>query len=175
MKSFFFSRLLRERVLLAVLLLGGALVVLNSTLGSLTHLLALDRRLNAEMESQRAVRAQRPLIAARVEAAAQRFDASRTFDSLRLASEVDAMTRAAGIRNSSTGDARTAQGAQFSLHTLQVSLRNVDYPSLVRFYAEVSKRSPYINIEQMSIAANTSNPNQLNASWQISSIELQPR
>ncbi|MDX2186557.1 MAG: hypothetical protein SFV32_06470 [Opitutaceae bacterium] len=172
MRAFFFSRHLRERMLLVLFTAGVAAVVVTSATRKGIEFYRTDQRVNSELALQRAVLAQRPLIEARAQAAAERFDASRTFDSLRLASEVDAMTRSAGIQNFATADARTDSGQQFALHTLQLTIRNADYAALVRLYQEVMKHGPYIGIDQLTIAANTGNPGLLNANMQLSSVEI---
>jgi hypothetical protein len=48
----------------------------------------------------------------------------------------------------------------------------VDWASLKQFYLALSKRSPYIGIEQFSLQVDRANPTVLNASFQISSVEI---
>jgi hypothetical protein len=172
MKAFFYSRLLRERLLLLLFALGLAGVVLTAAVRRGVEFYQLDQKLNAELALQRAVLAQKPLIEARAQAAAERFDPSRTYDALRLGSEVDAMTRAAGVQNFSTADARSDNGTQFALHTIQLTVRNASYASLVNLYLEVVRHAPYIGIDQITVAANLGNPAQLNATMQLSSVEV---
>jgi hypothetical protein len=55
---------------------------------------------------------------------------------------------------------------------VQFSVRKASWEALQHFYAELSRHSPYISIEQCSISADRANPAQLNATMQISSVEI---
>ncbi len=55
---------------------------------------------------------------------------------------------------------------------MQFSVRKVDWDALQHFYVELSKRAPYISIEQCRISADRTDPNQLNATMLISSVEI---
>jgi hypothetical protein len=48
----------------------------------------------------------------------------------------------------------------------------VDWGALKTFYLALGKRSPYIGIEQFSVQVDRANPALLNASFQISSVEI---
>lgn len=172
MRAYFLSRLARERILLVLLAVAIGAVVVSWTARTVAEFVRLDRRINNEIAVQKVVLGQKDLIAMREQSAAQMFDAARTYDALRLSSEIDSMTRSAGIKNSSTGDARTETSTQFSIHSVQLTMRNSDYATLVRFYQEVMKKVPYIGIDQFSISANVANPTQLNAQWRLSSVEI---
>ena len=51
-------------------------------------------------------------------------------------------------------------------------MTKVDWATLKQFYLELSKRSPYIGIEQFSMQVDRANPALLNANFQISSVEI---
>ena len=58
------------------------------------------------------------------------------------------------------------------MHTVQFNLLKMDWDGLKRFYLELTKRSPYIGIEQFSLQAERANPAVLNASLRVSSVEI---
>ena len=58
------------------------------------------------------------------------------------------------------------------MHTVQFNLQKSDWDTLKRFYLELTKRSPYIGIEQFSLTADRASPAQLNASLRVSSVEI---
>ena len=58
------------------------------------------------------------------------------------------------------------------MHTVQFNLLKVDWETLKRFYLELTKRSPYIGIEQCSLQAERANPAQLNVALRVSSVEI---
>ena len=55
---------------------------------------------------------------------------------------------------------------------MQFSVRRAELGALLRFYEEVSKRAPYITIEQLTLQADRANPALLNASIRVSSVEI---
>ena len=66
----------------------------------------------------------------------------------------------------------TERTSQFAVNTVQFSLRNTDWESLKRFYLELSRRSPYIGLEQFSLTVTPGNPTLLNAMLRVSSVEI---
>jgi hypothetical protein len=44
--------------------------------------------------------------------------------------------------------------------------------ALIKFYQELSKRSPYIALEQFSLTVDRATPGQLSASFRAVSVEL---
>jgi hypothetical protein len=106
------------------------------------------------------------------QASAARLDPAQTLDATRLLAEVSAIAADADLKNTTLGTPKDASTGQFSVHTLEFNVTKVDWPTLKQFYLALSKRSPYIGIEQYSMQSDKANPALLNASFQISSVEV---
>ncbi|HEY9154367.1 MAG TPA: hypothetical protein VIM69_04510, partial [Opitutaceae bacterium] len=105
--------------------------------------------------------------------AVQQLDPSRTYDSVRLQAELVSIAQSVGLsKDTAIDDAQVTAGAQFSLNSVRFVIRNAEWQTLERFYKELSKRSPYIGIEEFSIFSNKANPAQLNAALRVSSVEI---
>jgi hypothetical protein len=171
LRAFFLSRLLREKLLLVTI----------SVLVAVTLLMSFSKRAGAFGRRQRATTValteqqqwlqNRQAIERGAEAAVHNLDPARTLDDTRLVGELNELARSQGLR--STNDTpQTVRSGQFAMHTVQFNLLKCDWEALKRFYLELTKRSPYIGIEQFSLQAERTNPAQLNASLRVSSIEV---
>jgi hypothetical protein len=114
----------------------------------------------------------RGAIEASARQAAGQLDAVRTLDGTRLLAEVTAIAGESGLTSTTSGDPKDESDGQFSIHTLQFNVTKVDWPTLKQFYLALSKRSPYIGIEEFSMQGDRANPLLLNASLHISSVEI---
>lgn len=172
MKAFFLTRQLREKLLLLGLIALAAMTWVSSVSNRGRAFWRDFSQTSALLAEQKHWLRQQERIESEVDTAVRNLDPKRTFDGVRLQAELDAIARTTGVSNTSGDDVRTERTSQFSVHSMQFTIRNVDYGSLVRFYQELSKRAPYIGIEQFRIVANRSNPAQLNASLRVSSVEI---
>jgi hypothetical protein len=169
LKAFFLSRLLTEKILLAgfllILALWGFFHVLRDVRGfgfdfrNTSMILAaqktsLDGRANTE---------------AKVKHALSQLDPSRTIDGAHLQDDINTL---ATMPNNSIEGRPDEPADQFIVHSVQFSVRKVDWSTLQQFYVALSKRAPYITIEECSIAADRANPAELNATMLISSVEI---
>ncbi len=168
MKSFFVAKSLRERVLLLALV-GLALAWWGT---SILGRLNLTRRdwlsLVAERTEQSLWLKNRNAIAEQAAVAAKQLDPARTLDATQLLAELNQY--ASGL-NAEIGAQRTERTSGFAMHSLQVNLRRVDLPGLLRFYQSLAARTPYIGIEQCSLTVDRANPGLLNASFRISAVQ----
>lgn len=173
MKAFFLTRLLREKVLLLGLVAIAAVMWLSAVSTRVRTFWTEVSLTNTELETQRMVLSERESIQAAAKAAVEHLDPSRTFDSVRLQAELDAVARSVGItRDTSIDDSQIAPGPQFSLNSVRFVIRNGQWEAIERFYAELAKRAPYIGIEEFTLVANQANPSQLTASLRVSSVEI---
>ena len=76
------------------------------------------------------------------------------------------------VRPSASEILGTERTSQFAVNTIQFSLRNVDWDSLKHFYVELSRRTPYIGLEQFSTTVAPGNASQLNVMLRVSSVEI---
>jgi hypothetical protein len=171
LQHFFRSRIAREK---ALLLAFAGLALL--TLGS--HVLGRGRSLWNDWRSARAESATQQVwldhadeIATRAAAATRSLEPAKTLNATRLVGELSNLAAQAGL-TADIGSQRTERTDQFAFHTVQVNFRRGELPALLRFYAALGERSPYIALEQLSVATDRTNPGQLNASLRIVSVEL---
>lgn len=172
MKAFFLGRLLREKILLLAFVLTGAAIWLSSVSDRTGALWREIRSSSADLDVQQRWLVQRARIEKEAALAIAHLDPSLTFDSVRLQSELNTMAHDAGLSNYDVSDSRDESTSQFAVHSVQFSARNADLGSLVAFYKALSKRAPYMGIEQFSVASNRTNPSQLNVSWKVTSVEI---
>jgi hypothetical protein len=173
MKTFFFSRHIREKILLTALLALVAIVWLARVAGS-AHAFWIEWRANAAvLTMQQQWLDNRANIEASAAKAIQHLDPARTFSSPRLLGELSTIADQVGVRNGTSSEILgTELTNQFSVNTVQVAVRNADMPSLLSFYNELDKRAPYIGLEEFSLAVNPSNPALLNAVMRVYSVEI---
>jgi hypothetical protein len=170
LKAFFLSRLLTEKILLTGFLLIIAVLGFSHVLRDVSRFGVDFRNTTMILTAQRISLDGRAETEAKVKRALSQLDPSHTLDSARLQGDLN--TLATGLP-STTIDARPDEtGVEFIKHSVQFSVRKVDWSALQQFYVALSKRVPYINIEQCSISADRANPTQLNATMLISSVEI---
>jgi len=172
MKAFFFTRLLREKLLLVFFTALVAVVWLSAWGGRMARFWSEQRRTTSELETQQLWLNNRQQIEVAARAAVEHLDPARTFDAARLVGELGVIASGAGLTNTSSESPRTEQTSEFAVNTVEFSIRRADYGALQRFYQELSKRAPYITIEQISLQADRSNPALLNASLRAASVEI---
>jgi hypothetical protein len=173
MKTFFFSRHVREKVLLTALLALVGIVWLGRVARS-ARAFWLDWRVNAALlATQQQWLDNRANIEAQAAKAIMHLDPARTFSSPRLLGELSTIADQVGVRsNASSEILGTELTNQFSFNTVQLSVRNADMAALLALYDELDKRAPYIGLEQFSLTINPSNPALLNVVMHVSSVEI---
>jgi len=171
LRIFFLARASREKTLLLAFA-GLALLTVGS------HVLGRSRARWAEWQAARTEGAAQQVwldhadeIAARAVAATHSLEPAKTLNATRLVGELSALAGQAGL-TADIGSQRTERTDQFAFHTVQVNFRRVELAALLRFYSALTPRSPYIALEQFSLAADRANPGQLNVSLRVVSVEL---
>lgn len=171
LKAYFLSRLMREKVLL----LGFITLIVVVWFSSFTERARVFQRkfseTGAELQQQRMWLDSSPRIEAVSRQAVARLDPAKTFDSIKLHAELDELAKDAGI-SMRADDPRNEPSNYFNVHSLRIRISKVDYASLVKFYTELQKRSPYIGIEQISVQSEPNNPALLTAQLRVSSVEV---
>lgn len=154
MKAFFLSRLLREKILLLGLVMLVAVTWLSNVLGRAGRFKQAFSITTTELSSQQAWLERQAGIEASAMAAIKHLDPAKTFDSVRLPAEIDAIAKRSGVINYSADNVQSDRTSQFTKHWMQLQVRNADYATLVKFYIELSKQAPYIGIEQFKLSAS---------------------
>ncbi len=172
LRILFLSRLLREKVLLLGFVALGMLLWLSSFSTRGGRFWREQRTTTVALKEQQQWLGNRSSIDAAVQKAAGRLVAANTLDGTRLATEVSSLASSVGLRNAGGEPSTKTSNGQFSVHTLNYTIRNADFLSLLKFYVALRDRSPYIGIDQFSLTANPANPAQLSLSLRVSSVEI---
>jgi hypothetical protein len=172
LRAFFLARAFREKVLLAGWFVVVAAVWASSFMGRASRFSRTVPETTSTLNGQQLWLNNRAAIEAQAQAAAGKLDAVRTLDATRLLAEVTAIAGDAGLKNTTSGESKDSPIGQFSVHTLQFNVTKVDWGTLKGFYLALSKRSPYIGIEQYWMQVDRANPALLTANFQISSVEI---
>ncbi len=169
MKPFFIQRSARERWLILIFA-GIALtwwgMALSGRIG--THYRNWQSA-QQEHEAQELWLQNRDSIMARVDTAGQYLDSSQALDSAQSFAALNTML--SGL-NAELSSQRTDRTEQFALHSLQVNIRRVSLPAILRFYEKLSARAPYLGIDQCVLATDRANSGLLNVNFRIYSIEV---
>ena len=175
MKAFFLGRHLREKILLTafVALLAGTWL---TSVGRRGRAFWIDWRTTAELlAKQRQSLGERAAVEAKAAQAVAHLDPSRTFSSPRLLGELSSIADKVGVRsNTSSEILGTERTSQFSMNTVQFAIRNAELPAVLSFCDELDRRSPYLGLDQFSLAVNPANPAFLNVMLRVSSVEMAP-
>jgi len=169
-KAYFLNLFLREKLLFVAFVLAIAVWWFSNLAGRTARFAGDFRQTTKTIADQNGWLARRNEIETASKRAISQLDPARTYDSTRLQSEIS--TLSAGLPDPDIEPRPDQRADQFTVHSVQFSVHRADFVSLERFYLEVSKLSPYINIEECSINVDPANPAQLDSSMQISSVEI---
>ena len=174
MKAFFLTRLTREKFLLLGFIGLICAVWAGSFVKRSRAFYAGYQVTSAELDEQQRWLSSKDQIEADAAKAIARLDPAQTLDSSKLLAEVNRIANEVGITsNVQADDTKDERSSLFALHSLRLTIKKADYPSLVRFYVALQKRSPYIGLEQFSLhATEPNNPSQLTAMFRLSSVEV---
>lgn len=169
MKAFFLSRLFREKILLLALILMAAATWLLSATHRTARFWSQFRETSIVLQGQSELLAQQAQVEADAKAAIKYLDPSKTFDSVRLPAEIDAIAHRTGVTNLTADSVQTERSNQMSINSMPMTIRNAEWDTLKKFDEELSKSAPYIGIDQFRISvANMKH----SVSMRVSSIEI---
>jgi hypothetical protein len=171
LKAFFLGRLLREKLLLVAFVGLGAAMWVSSFSTRAGRAWRAHHAVSVDLADQRQWLANRAAIEANASQAVKAFDPAKTLDDTRLVEELSALGRSHNLKFTNETP-QTERSGQFAVHTVQLSIPRAEWEPLRDFYVELSARSPYLGIEQFTLAADRSNPALLNASIRVSSVEI---
>ena len=170
-KSWFLSRILREKMLVLVLVLTAAVIWLSSATDHLKAKLSAYRAAVSTLATQQVWLDAKPEIEKAAEEAVKNLDPSKTYNSTFLVSKILGLAGESGL-TVNTDPPRTLRSSQFSVHTVQVITRRAELPALLRFYQKLASEAPYLGLEYVQITGDRSNPGMINATLQVASVEL---
>lgn len=172
-KQFFLGLTLRERILLiaflTTLLLLWALALLRGLQSNIAGLNLAGQQL--EEQSRQLQRADE--VQSRLSEALTTLDSTRTYSATQLVGKIDQLlSQELGVRRYDLSTANTQDSDIFASHVVRLRIDNGNLSDLVRFNQLLQQENPYIVLTQFQIASRQSDPRLLDASFEISSIEL---
>ena len=108
-------------------------------------------------------------------AAIRNLDPARSFNGVRLSAELSNLAAAAGLGANTTSEVLPPERTeQFAVIAVRLRITRATWESLKTFYLELSKRAPYLTIDQFGIVAERNNPGQLTANLRVVAVEVTP-
>ncbi|MDD2763817.1 MAG: general secretion pathway protein GspM [Opitutaceae bacterium] len=173
MKAFFFSRHLREKMLLTALLALVALTWLTRVARGGREFWRDWRATATTLATQQQWLDHRADIEAAATRAVAHLDPSRTFSSARLLGELSTIADQVGVRSNTASEILgTERTSEFAVNTVQFAIRNADLAAILRLCGGLDQRAPYLGLEQFSLTVNPANPALLNVTLRVSSVEI---
>ncbi len=117
----------------------------------------------------RATIALKPAVEARIKAARERVDMSKTLSADELQIEIESAAKASGLEYSLSSAVRAKSGG-FSVNRLTLSTSPQNLADIVKFENLVAKLAPYATIEEVSFSGD-SRTGKVSARYAISSFE----
>lgn len=172
MKNFFLTRQLREKLLLLGFVAVAAFIWLDDVSGRVAVVWREWRRTEVDADVQKRWLAQAKPVDERQRTAIANLDPKKSYDGVRLQSEISTMARGAGLNSAEVSPPKTTRSNQLAVHAVVVTLRNVELAGLVAFYRELGRRHPYIGIDKARLDAGRTNPNLVTAVFDLSAVEV---
>lgn len=171
MRTWFDARQRREQILVTLFVVSAAALWLFGSVGRLRGRVDTWRSTRAALSAQQLWLDRQTDIEARSAAAVRNLDPARTYDATRLVGTINSLATAAGL-GVSIDPPQTQRTSQFAYHTTKVAFRRTNLPTLLRFYDELAKQAPYLNLEAIALQTDRSAAGALNATLQISATQI---
>ena len=173
LRAAFLSRHLREKVLLVAFAILAAAWWFSSFTTKASHFIRYEKSTTLGLQDQAHWLGQKSAVEAQANSAASHLDANLTYDTSRLVGEVSRIANELNLGNKFQASSATTEGSgQFKVTTMNLGLQKVDWETVKSFYLQLQAKSPYIGIEQFSIARENGNPQILNASIKVSAVQV---
>ncbi len=173
LRQLFLSTSLRERVLLVAFLFVMLLIWALYLMGNLR---ATNQALNFSaqtLERQEIQLSRADEVQARLGEILANWDSSRTYSGTQLVGRIDEIARELFPRYD-LSSATSQESEIFASHVVRLRIDNGNISELVAFNQRIQEENPYIVLSQFQIASRQRDPRQLDASFEITSIELKP-
>jgi hypothetical protein len=173
-RSYFLSRLLREKLLLLSFILVGTVWWLSSFGTRAARFRRAQHATTTELADQQRWLDNRLAIEATAKKAASTLRPEETLDRIRLQNYVNRAASEAGLPpNYGTTPAGADTTGQFTVHSIQFSVQGADYETLEKFYLKLNQKAPYLGIETFALTApNRNDASKLSLNLRISSVEV---
>lgn len=171
-KHLFFRLSFREKLLLVLFIACGLFIWAGNTLGGLRDTLQQLRSTSTALQDQEFWLGKEKEINSRMAAVLAQLQSDRTFTSAQLVGRIDNIARQGEDLSYEIFSPRTESDAELNLHSLRFRVRRAGLADLLALHERLVQEEPYISLENLRITANRQNPEQLDASFIVSSPEL---
>lgn len=171
MRNWFQARLRREQLLITAFVVMSAVVWLSSAAGHARVRWQEWSSIHNELSTQQLWLDRRQEIETAATEAVKNLDPARTLDATRFVGMITSLATGAGLTPAIDSPV-TQLTSQFAYHTSKVSFRRANLPALLKFYDELSKQAPYLNLEQIGLQTERAAPGMLNVTMQISATQI---
>ena len=175
LKTFFLTRLLREKFLLVAFIALGVVIWASGFSKRAGTFWTQQRTLQTTLADQDGWLGKRAAIDARAQQAISKLEPAKTLNDARLLGEIGSIMKEAGVepRNFFTAEQRSERTPQFAVNSLRLSVVHSTDTTMEKVYAELQKRSPYIGIEEFSVQIDPQDRIRLrNYQVKLSSVEV---
>ena len=171
MRHLFLARPRAQRILIAAAALALGLIWLDAaaTRAAAGWASAAEARAERDLQSEWLARA--ATIEAEAAKAKEGLGEGKGYDAAGLVAASAELLAQAGL-TANTDPPRTQRSGPFALHSVQLTLRRPDLPSLLRLYALVRPRAPYLAIGAVQIQADRSGNGAVSARLQLTAVEM---
>lgn len=170
-RQLFFTLSLRERVLLVAFLATILLIWALFLLGGLRTNTAGLRQAGQRLEVQSLQLARADDVQLMLDSALANLDSGRTYSATQLVGKIDEVARELGVRYD-LSTPNTQDSDIFATHVVRLRIDNGNLSDLIGFNDVIQQENPYIVLNQFQMAARQNDPRLIDASFEISSIEL---
>lgn len=171
MRHLFLARPRAQRILIAAAALAVGLIWLDAAATRAAAGWATAAEAREERDQQSEWLAREATIEADAAKAKEGLGEGKGYDAARLVATAAELLSQAGIAGN-TDPPKTQRSGPFALHSVQLTLRRTDLPSLLRLYALVRPRSPYLAIGAVQLQADRSGNGAVSARLQLTAVEL---
>ena len=173
LRTYFLTRLLREKLLLLGLILIGTLMWLSSFGTRASQFWRTQRSTTASLAEQQLWLNNRVKIEADVQKAASRLESAKTLDGIRLREALNQAAQEAGLRASFDSSSPSSDtDSQFTVHSVDFRVQQADFTTLQRFYLNVQQRAPYIGIKSFVLQPNQADPSKQTLVLRVAAVEI---
>ncbi|MSU47862.1 MAG: hypothetical protein EXS37_02000 [Opitutus sp.] len=174
-RAFFLSRALREKLLMVAFVTIGAVWWLSAFSTRTGKLWRDQRSTTTRLAEQAQWIKNKGAIDATMAKATGRLDPAKTLNGNQLVTTVAQLANEAGLKQTSTnGNAVNTTIGQVALHSVEYTIRNVEWEPLGKFYKALLQRSPYIGVERFVLNSALNNGAQLTLVLKVVSVEIVP-
>lgn len=173
MRTFFFRRTWRERILLLVVLTAAVTVWLFSVLGRTGAARERWSAASTELQHQQLWLDGAAANAEQLKSRLAQVQQGRSLNANQLVGQLDAVVKRQRFAYR-LDPPTTERRPPVAIHSVALSIDKAELPALAAFVDDLRSSLPLVNIEQLVITPDRRNPAQLDVRLKLSGLELLP-